>query len=323
VKTNTKNVLVICLKLGLKILSMTAKSGKFWMAGASAASYAYIYSWKFAIIIMFQLFVHEYGHIWAMKRCGLKIKGVYFIPFLGAAAVTDDDLAKSGRADELYIAIMGPIWGFFPAILCGILAVIYDSQFFMAAASWMCIVNLFNLIPLNPLDGGRIVKSLAFSLSDWTGLLSMFLGMVLLFAGCLFAGIGVFAVLGVISMIELLFEFRLMRRSGAELALAKESLSEVNGRRLLLMAFHPGECNCQTCKDNRYRFKESLKSLAELEKLITERIERIERIGKPRPKITGARQWFLLALCYIIIIVVFFLVMTATDLGGAMEILAA
>lgn len=309
VKMNTKNVLAICLKFGLKILSMTAKSGKFWMAGASAASYAYIYSWKFAIIIMFQLFVHEYGHIWAMKRCGLKIKGVYFIPFLGAAAVTDDDLAKSGRADELYIAIMGPIWGFFPSVLCGILAVIYDSQFFMAAASWMCLVNLFNLIPLNPLDGGRIVKSLAFSLSDWTGLLSMFLGMILLFAGCFFAGIGVFAVLGVISMIELLFEFRLMRRSGAELAELKEKLSDMDGMKLrVLVEFPPN------------RVKESFKSIAEIEKLIT---DRIERIGKPRPKIIGARQWFLLALCYVIIIVVFFLMMTATDLGGAMEILSA
>ena len=103
-------------KLGAKVVQVLAKLvkglkvGKVGLAGASLASYAYMFTWEFAAMIIFMLFVHESGHIWAMKRCGVKTKGIYFLPFVGGVAVADEEFPSRGA--EVFIAIMGPIWGF-------------------------------------------------------------------------------------------------------------------------------------------------------------------------------------------------------------------
>ncbi len=72
--------------LALKLLK-SAKAVKVALAGASFASYSYLTDWKFAIIILISLVFHEYGHLKAMKKFGLKTKGIYLIPFVGGAAV--------------------------------------------------------------------------------------------------------------------------------------------------------------------------------------------------------------------------------------------
>lgn len=59
-----------------------AKFGKLALGGASVAAYSILFSWQFALVIIGSLLFHEYGHVWAMKRHGLKVKGVYLIPFL-------------------------------------------------------------------------------------------------------------------------------------------------------------------------------------------------------------------------------------------------
>ncbi len=161
------------------------------------------------------LFVHESGHIWAMKRCGMHTKGIYFIPFLGAAAVTDEEFKT--RNDESFIAIMGPIWGLALSCVAAITYLISENPFFAAVASWMAMINLFNLIPINPLDGGRIVKSIAFSLHSHLGLIVMFAGFV---AAGFFAyemKIGLFYFLLVVGGTELFVEMFLNRRPGKRL----------------------------------------------------------------------------------------------------------
>ncbi len=119
-------LIALFAKLGPKILSVlfkaikTLKIGKLGLAAGSFVSYAYLFTWEFSVMVMVSLMVHESGHVWAMKRCGMKTKGIYFLPFLGAAAVADDLFPS--RKDEVYIAIMGPIWGF---ILSAAVAGIY------------------------------------------------------------------------------------------------------------------------------------------------------------------------------------------------------
>src|SRR2546427_777808 len=106
----------VLAKLGPKLLSLLAKllkvlkGGKILLAGASFATYAVLFSWKFALVLIGSLVVHEYGHLWAMKRYKLKTKGIYLIPLLGAAAVSEE--AFPTRKAEVVIAMMGPIWGF-------------------------------------------------------------------------------------------------------------------------------------------------------------------------------------------------------------------
>jgi Zn-dependent protease len=207
-KNISAGVLTLALKIGPKILTVAAKFakiGKFGFAVISMASYTYMFTWKFAVMIMVLLFVHEYGHIFAMKRCGLKTKGIYFIPFLGAAAVTEETFKS--RRDEAYIAIMGPIFGF---VLSGIVLVVYmitDNTLFGAAAGWMAMINLFNLLPINPLDGGRIMKSIAFSTNSKLGYLFLTIGLVASLILIIWAKIILFFIILLIGLLEFSFEY--------------------------------------------------------------------------------------------------------------------
>lgn len=205
-------LVALVFKIGTKMLGVIVKFAKFLKVGklglavGSMASYAYLFTWPFAIMVMISLFVHELGHIIAMKRCGLNTKGIYFIPFLGAAAVTDE-MFKS-RRDEAYIAIMGPIFGL---ALSGIALIIYmitQNALFAAAAGWMAMVNLFNLLPINPLDGGRIMKSIAFSTNSKLGYTFLATGIVILIILTFWAGIILFFILLIIAALELFYEYK-------------------------------------------------------------------------------------------------------------------
>jgi putative peptide zinc metalloprotease protein len=95
-------------KVLIKLLK-AAKVVKVALISGSFVAYAYMFSWKFTLLILAFLFVHESGHIWAMKRRGMKTKGIYFIPFLGAAAVTDQSF-KSYK-DEVFYSSYGAVMG--------------------------------------------------------------------------------------------------------------------------------------------------------------------------------------------------------------------
>ena len=211
-KKSTGGLMVLVFKLGPKLLSLfvkllkVMKFGKVALAGASFASYAYMFTWKFALIIMGMLFIHESGHVWAMRRCGVKTKGFYFIPILGGAAVAEEDFPS--RKAESFIAIMGPVWGLILAFICGIIYLLTGQPMWAAATGWMAMINLFNLLPINPLDGGRIMKSIAFSLNSWLGLAFMGLGIIAGIFLAIVGKIGLFAVLLFIALLELIIEFR-------------------------------------------------------------------------------------------------------------------
>ncbi len=208
----TAGMAALGAKIGTKLLSVgikfakVIKVGKFGLAIGSLATYTYLFTWQFAIMIMVSLFIHEFGHIVAMKRCGLHTKGIYFIPFVGAAAVTDGMLKS--RKDEVFIAIMGPVWGFGLAILTALVWIVTDNTLFAAAAGWMAMLNLFNLLPINPLDGGRIMKSITFSINSNMGFIFLGIGIVASMILTLLAGILLFSVLIFISCLELIFEYR-------------------------------------------------------------------------------------------------------------------
>lgn len=177
-KTDTSG-LVRLGAVGFKIFSSflkIAKSLKFLLAAGTFGAYTFMFSWKFAILVMLGIGLHEMGHVWAMRRCGIPTRGFYFIPLVGGAAVSDGAF-KSGR-DEIFIALMGPFVGFLTAIVPLILFGVTGSPFWAAAASWLAMVNLFNLFPVNPLDGGRFVKSIAFSLNSTIGVTVLVVGFV-------------------------------------------------------------------------------------------------------------------------------------------------
>lgn len=205
-------VLTLATKLGLKFgpkllkLVKALKIGKAGLAGASMASYAYLFSWQFAAMVMVLLFVHESGHIWAMRKCGVKTKGIYFIPFLGAAAVADNQFPS--RKAEVFIAIMGPIWGLALSLVAAGAYAMTANPLFAAAASWMAMINLFNLLPINPLDGGRIMKSIAFSVHSFVGLIFLAIGVLAAGIIAYIGGLGLFVFLLLVGCFELAMEYR-------------------------------------------------------------------------------------------------------------------
>lgn len=204
-------IIALAVKVGPKLLAVgvklakVAKIGKFALLAGSLAAYAYLFTWQFAVIIIASLFFHESGHIWAMKKCGLKTKGIYFIPFMGAVAVSEE-IFKS-RRDEVYIAAMGPIWGFLLAIATAGLYYVTGNAFFAAVAGWMAMINLFNLLPINPLDGGRIMKSISFSVDSKLGLIFLAVGIVVSAILIFLSGMFLFLLLLFIACIELTFEY--------------------------------------------------------------------------------------------------------------------
>jgi Zn-dependent protease len=144
-------------------------------AVASAATYSLLFSWKFALAILVQLFIHEYGHVHAMRRTGMRVRGLYFVPLVGAMAVTDD--AFTSRRQQVYVALNGPLWGSLAALApAGLWLWTRDPAWAAVAAFW-ALLNLFNLLPIAPLDGGRALQAFAYSYSSGLGVALSALGL--------------------------------------------------------------------------------------------------------------------------------------------------
>lgn len=203
-------------KLGSKFLSVLAKLlkglkfTKVGLAALSLAGYAAIFNWKFGLLLMIAVGFHESGHVWAMKQMGIKTKGFYFLPFIGGAAIAEENYKTYG--ENAYIAIMGPVWGALLAWLCGIGYWMTGIPMLAAAAAWMATLNLFNLLPITPLDGGQLVRSIAFSIHKNVGV--VFLALSLAFAGFIMAKlrIGLFVLILAVGALELFLEVRLRLR---------------------------------------------------------------------------------------------------------------
>jgi Zn-dependent protease len=150
------------IKLLLLLLS-GAKLGKLLTTGGtmliSLVAYAFIFGWKYAAGFVALLFVHEMGHYVAARRRGLAVGAPTFIPFLGAW-IELKDLPHDAET-EAYVGLGGPLLGTVGALVALLLARSYDADWLLAVAYAGLFLNLFNLIPLSPFDGGRITAVLS------------------------------------------------------------------------------------------------------------------------------------------------------------------
>ena len=124
----------------------------------SAAVYVWIGGWWFGIGLVVLLFVHEMGHVLEAKRQGLPVSAPLFIPFMGALITLKEMPHNAWR--EAKLAIGGPLLGSAGALAIYFAGVVYDSNSLKALAFLGFFINLFNLIPFLPLDGGRIAVAI-------------------------------------------------------------------------------------------------------------------------------------------------------------------
>lgn len=150
------------MKLLLLLLG-AGKLGKLLTSGGtmllSVLAYAFVYGWRYAAGFVALLFCHEMGHFAAARQRGLPVGLPTFIPFVGAW-IEMKAMPKDVET-EAYVGIAGPVAGTLAALLCYGLARQYDSRLLLALAYAGCFLNLFNLIPVSPLDGGRITAILS------------------------------------------------------------------------------------------------------------------------------------------------------------------
>jgi Zn-dependent protease len=125
----------------------------------SVAAYSLIWGWKFAIGFVVLLFVHEMGHVIALRREGVQASAPLFIPFLGAL-VWAKSLGGNALA-EARVGLAGPILGTIGAAACLPVAWLTGADMWTALAFTGFLLNLFNLLPVTPLDGGRAMAALA------------------------------------------------------------------------------------------------------------------------------------------------------------------
>lgn len=134
----------------------------------SIAAYSLIWGWKFAAGFVALLLVHEMGHVIQLRREGIPASAPMFVPFLGAVVMArslGDDATAEAR-----VGLAGPILGTLGALALLPVAIATDQDFWYALVFTGLFLNLFNLLPVVPLDGGRAMAAL----SPWMWFVGLF-----------------------------------------------------------------------------------------------------------------------------------------------------
>jgi Zn-dependent protease len=124
----------------------------------SIAAYQLIFGWLFSIGFVLLLLLHELGHVFQLRREGVKASAPMFIPFLGAvisAKSMGDDAGAEAR-----VGLAGPVLGSIATLVPLGIWLATGSHFWQALAFIGFFLNLFNLLPVLPLDGGRAMAAL-------------------------------------------------------------------------------------------------------------------------------------------------------------------
>jgi Zn-dependent protease len=188
-------------KFGLGILKFKFLLGLFISFGA----YLWFGGIWFAVGLVGLIFVHEMGHWLEAKRQGLPVSAPLFIPFLGASIFLKEHPESAWK--EFQLAFAGPLLGSLGALGVYAIAAAEDSNRLKAIAFLGFFINLFNLLPVVPLDGGRIVAAIHPAL--WV------LGLVGLLALVIFRPNGILVLILVFAALELWQRWKARQLAGS------------------------------------------------------------------------------------------------------------
>jgi Zn-dependent protease len=147
VATKAKFVLLGLTKLNT-LLSMMAFFAVYWS----------MFGWKFALGFVVSIYIHEMGHVIALRKYGIAASSPMFIPFVGALVRMKQYPANVGQ--DARVGLAGPIWGLGATVVAWVGALITGQPIWYAIAHTSAWLNLFNLIPIWQLDGGRGFRAL-------------------------------------------------------------------------------------------------------------------------------------------------------------------
>jgi Zn-dependent protease len=154
-----KTIVLLALTKGKLLLFGLTKFSTLSTMLVSVGAYWTQFGWRFAVGLVLSIYVHEMGHVYALRRFGIAASAPMFIPFVGAFVRMNQHPASV--REDARVGLAGPIWGTAAAIALfafwagtGIPVIGGIAHF----AAWL---NLFNLIPVWQLDGARGMRALS------------------------------------------------------------------------------------------------------------------------------------------------------------------
>jgi Zn-dependent protease len=131
------------------LLTMLAALGVYWAA----------WGWKFAAGLVAAIYVHEMGHVAALRRFGIPATAPMFLPGIGAVVRLKQRPATP--REDAAVGLAGPLWGLGACVAAALVHLVTGWGSWAAIATVSAWINLFNLLPLGPLDGGRAFAALS------------------------------------------------------------------------------------------------------------------------------------------------------------------
>ncbi|MDB5299228.1 MAG: Zn-dependent protease [Phycisphaerales bacterium] len=154
-----KTVLLVLLTKGKLLLLGLTKASTFLSMLLSIGVYWTLWGWKFATGFVLTIYVHEMGHVIALRRYGIKASAPMFIPGLGALIRLQQHVEDP--IVDAAVGLAGPIYGLGAALACLGIWCATRQPLFAALAGVTAWINLFNLTPIWQLDGGRAFHALS------------------------------------------------------------------------------------------------------------------------------------------------------------------
>lgn len=145
----------------------------------TVGAYSMFFGWPYALGMVGLILVHECGHALVMLKRGIPFSPMVFVPFIGAA-VQMNRRPRDAWEDAM-VAFGGPVLGSLGAAAVGVVGHSTESQLLIALADFGLMINLFNLLPLGSMDGGRI----AGALSPWMNVAGLGGGVALAYTGAI------------------------------------------------------------------------------------------------------------------------------------------
>lgn len=198
--------LVLFLKYGLVLLKVGKIGPTFISMIVALFFYTLFFGWQFAVGVVLLILVHEMGHVVVSRWQGVPMSLPVFLGPFGA-------FTRAGRPftdtrQEAIIAIGGPVFGTAASLLLFVWALAVPAGNFhlllLALAYFGCFINLFNLIPMSPLDGGRVANAI----SKWMNVV----GIVIMVAVALWLNNPFAFIILILGVITTIGRFRNARR---------------------------------------------------------------------------------------------------------------